>query len=222
MWEEIGKVSNDISTVKKLLVASKHIPEGTPKRWEIISKFISHGKQKHITGEECRILAQNIEFLDEQAFESDQNLLKDLIDFDEGLGLVLISDKCQCGLCPGNLLVRADRPSHVTLYSKTLGTVKATHYSKYCSNSRKGCHFVQYYGYHKNENDKVYDESWASLPYFMSSQETAFEMKFLREMEAEILIGQMTYNQICDIYNELFKQVADQTRISTVSRFTSF
>lgn len=40
--------------------------------------------------------------------------------------------------------------------------------------------------------------------HYMSSQETAFEIQFLREMEAEILIGQLTYNQICDIYNESF------------------
>lgn len=43
--------------------------------------------------------------------------------------------------------------------------------------------------------------NWSSLPYFISSQETAFEMKFLNMYDTELLIGELSYKQKADIYN---------------------
>ena len=44
----------------------------------------------------------------------------------------------------------------------------------------------------------TYDVDW---PYFVSSRETALEMSILCKLDAEILIGQMSYKQRADIYN---------------------
>ena len=40
-----------------------------------------------------------------------------------------------------------------------------------------------------------------SLPYFVSSQETGFEMSLLKKFDLELLIGQLSYKQKADIYN---------------------
>ena len=48
----------------------------------------------------------------------------------------------------------------------------------------------------------VYDEDWADLPYFISTQKkNTFETNLLKQFSAELLIGQVSYNQRCDIYN---------------------
>ena len=125
---------------------------------------------------------------------------------DKPLGILLLPDNKQCKSCNEKLLVRADRPSHLTLYSNTLGTVPATYFSLYCQTWRKGCSFVQCYGFSKandDTTDRTYDINWKSLPYFVSTQQTAFNMNLLIRLDADVLIGQTTYNQLSDIYNEI-------------------
>lgn len=46
-----------------------------------------------------------------------------------------------------------------------------------------------------------YNNDWVTLPYFLSSQETGFEMFILKKYDIELLIGQMSYKQRADIYN---------------------
>ena len=46
-----------------------------------------------------------------------------------------------------------------------------------------------------------YDDCYSSLPYFVASQETAFEMNFLSKFDAELLIGRISYLQKVEIYN---------------------
>ena len=49
--------------------------------------------------------------------------------------------------------------------------------------------------------DIYYDEDWESLPFFMSTRETAIQMSLLQQLDAEILIGQLSYKQRAEIYN---------------------
>lgn len=134
------------------------------------------------------------------------------------LGVVLISSNTTCLECGGKLLVRSDRPSSLTLYTDEMGTVLATQFRKYCQNSRKGCSFTQHYSYHSTSDDNttevVYDVNWADLPYFVSSNKTAFATKFLERFDAEILLGQISYKQKSDIYNYYNKY--EQTLIKAV------
>lgn len=39
------------------------------------------------------------------------------------------------------------------------------------------------------------------MQYFVSSSETAFEVKMLIKFDAELLLGQISYKQKADIYN---------------------
>ena len=91
-----------------------------------------------------------------------------------------------------------------------MGTVLARHYYKYC---QKGCSFCQHYGYYSVADQKYhYDTNWSELPYFVSSQETAFELDMLQKFDVELLIGQISYKQKTDIYNLYhgYEQIAKQ------------
>lgn len=50
------------------------------------------------------------------------------------LGIPLVPSGGFCLSCDGKLLLRNDRPSHLILYTESLGTVSATQFYKYCQN----------------------------------------------------------------------------------------
>ena len=99
-----------------------------------ISKFASQGtdKEKTIQPESVRIAIDNIKLLNDKAFATDEQLIREIH---------------VCKLCNNKLLVKADRPSHVTVYTESYGTVIGAHYHKYCQAFKRGCSFRQYYGY---------------------------------------------------------------------------
>lgn len=145
--------------------------------------------------EDVKVLVENLEFLD-KAFETDKELLKELHSAEgyqsQPLGIVLVSPKSVCKLCGGKLLVRADRPSVMTVYTDDMGTINGTHFRKYYQNSRKQCRFTQYYAFHKNgESSKiVFDQDWDQYQYLICTSKTAFSIFFLQRFEAELLLGQ--------------------------------
>ena len=159
------------------------------------------------TSEKVRVLVENTKLFDGGALKCDEELLKELIELEgfdgKPLGIVLVSNNTACKLCGGRLLVRGDRPSFLTGYTTNLGTVPVTHFWKCCQKASKGCSFTQHYGFHAvgDDTDVIYDEDWADLSYFISTTKTAFEMKLVKDFCAELLIGQVSYNQQCDIYN---------------------
>ena len=148
-----------------------------------------------------------------KAFLTDKNLLHEFYEqpwnreSKKPLGIVLISDKENCAICGGKLLIRFDRPSFVTVYTDEMGTVPATQFRKYCQNNNKGCSYTQHYGFCTKGEDSIsyYDSDWDKLPYFLSTSMTAFGMSFLYKFDAELLIGQISYKQKCDIYNYVHK-----------------
>lgn len=151
-------------------------------------------------------MLENLETFDDKAFVDDRSLETELLTFtvskDKAAGIILIPHSSECKICGSPLLLRADRPSSITLYTESRGTIHATHYHKYCSSWRKGCKTVQYYGYScAGENILHFDNNWNDLPYLVSSQETAFEMSFLEKYDTELLIGILSYKQKADIYN---------------------
>lgn len=46
-----------------------------------------------------------------------------------------------------------------------------------------------------------YGDTWMNLLYFLSSQETGFEMSLLEHYDAELLMRQISYKQETDMYN---------------------
>ena len=194
--EEASSVCSEVSQLRRILLASKLLPKDTPTYWNIVTNFAFKGESIKPKCDEVRLLIDNIQVLDNGSLEFDDKIQKELI-YQEGfqghqLGIVLISNT-SCKLCGGDLLVRADRPSFVTGYTNSYGTIPITHFRKYCN--KRGCSFSQHYGFHTHGEDIEYDHDWQALPYFMCTHKTAFEMKMLEEL----LIGQVSYNQRCDI-----------------------
>ena len=207
MLQEASSICKDPSVFRRLTFAAKSLHTEIPGYWEIVTKFGFKLAAECECSAKVKLLLENTQFLDEKAFDSDPILLKELSDQDgfEGhpLGIVLISAKTSCGLCGGHLLVREDRPSFPTIYSEELGTVNGTHFRKHCSNHWKGCSFTQHYGYHQSCTESLikYDDDCFALPYFLSTHVTAFQMKMLHTLNAEILLGQISYKQKSEIYN---------------------
>ncbi len=149
------------------------------------------------------------------------------------LGIVLISNNNKCLLCRSKLQLRKDRPATVLVYDDQMGTLPGkldlfipwwiivyavitelfyspvhagSHFHKYCVNAL--CGFTQYYGYYStggDSSDIFFVENWHTLPFFVSSRETAFSMSLVERISASILIGQQSFMQCADLYNYLNK-----------------
>lgn len=223
-----GAVSlfSDVSLLRRVLLASKQIPKETPSYWNIVTNFAFKSKAAadRPRSDKVRLFVENTQALDSEALKLDEELLKELIHHkgfhDHPLGIVLISSNTTCKVCGGDLLIRADRPSFITGYTNSLGTIPFTHFRKYCNQSKRGCPFTQHYGFHAHGEDVEFDDDWKDLPYFMSTNKTVFEMKLLKEFNAELLIGQISYNQRCDIYNYNHGYETKQKMKSTRKKFT--
>lgn len=162
------------------------------------------------------MLIENMQELDVMAFATDRKLLQDLMELQvsksKPLGVILISAVKECVLCGSSLMLRKDRPASVIVYDKDMGTVPGSNFHKYCTNPICGC--TQYYGFYTSggsQSEVVFNHDWASLPYFVSSRETALSMSLLQQFNAEILIGQLSFKQCADVYNFLHQYTCIST-----------
>lgn len=209
MLGSLSRIIRDASTLRRMMFATAFLPPKTPDFWGIIVEFATLGKTDRaaVTTEQARVLMENLKSLDAQAFSTDQQLLQELTRMpvpsrNEPLGLILISSREECILCGSKLLVRADKASRVVVYDDKLGTVPATHFHKYCS--RRSCPCTQFYGFYTcSDSSTYYDADCTELDYFMSTRETAVAISLLKRLDAEILIGQLSYQQRAEIYNLL-------------------
>ena len=200
----------DPGVLRRMMFATSYLPRDLPNYWEVIVSFAnqeSNPGKWDISPDIAKITMENMQILHSKAFSPDAQLELELINMEYGeakhqLGIPLVPGQTLCVVCGGKLLLRSGRTSRMTLYTDTLGTVSATHFHKYCCNSCKGCKVIQFYGYYKSgSGGTYYNDNWKSLPYFLSSQETGFEMSMLQRFDSELLIGQISYKQKADIYN---------------------
>ena len=200
----------DLNTLRRLFFAVGYLPEDLPKYWSVLSAFLAlKPGSSPLSQAVLKTAVDNLRFLCVNSLSTDLQLAKEIhsLHVHSGLkstlGIVLISPRNTCNKCGGNLLVRGDRPSQMTVYTETYGTVLGTHYRKFCCNFRKGCSFTQHYGYYTDgsQSETHYDHDWSSYQYFVSTSETAFEMALLTKYDAEMLLGQISYSQKADIYN---------------------
>ena len=222
MWEEVVSVVPDAVVLRRLLFAGVQISKSTPGYSTIVNNFAFQASEKKPNPDDTRVLLENLQFLNEKAFDTDKELLAELY-MQEGfqghpLGVVLVPTNSTCKSCGGNLKIRADRPSYLSLYTDEMGTVPATLFRKYCSNSHKGCTFTQHYSFHsfnnKENSETVADSDWDELPYFVSTSKTGFSLTFLERFDSELLLGQVSYKQKCDIYNYFHKYETTQKKIA--------
>lgn len=205
---EAAKIVSDTSILRRLLFAASTLHEDIPEYWNVVTKFATEKSTSctDLKPEQAALLVDNIMFTDPEVMTPDLELYKELAMMPfkekEHFGVNLISEKDRCIECGGKLLLRKDRPGKLKIYSDTYGTLPGYHYRKLCANSKRGCKVVQHYGYYtKGPVDLHYDKDWSTHKYFVSTQETAFELQLLWRFDTELLIGQISYKQRAEIYN---------------------
>lgn len=207
MFKICEDFTDKICVVRRLVFASAVLPSDCPHYWDIVSSFATVGcSTTSVLPEQAKVFIENLTYIEPNSFADDHHLALELQSFvghkGQPLGIVLLSTNQKCLLCGSGLLIKADRPSKVTVYSDHFGTVDSTHYRKVCKKFHTGCPFVQHYGYYSSGGDDIhYNEDFQSLTYFLSTRETAFEMSLLQQLDVEILIGQLSYKQRSEIYN---------------------
>lgn len=214
----------DISVLRRVIFAVGYLPEDMPLYWEVVAQFAS----SDIKPDSIKIAVENLKMINNKVFSSDYELAKEIhglypnpvsSKLPSPLGIVLISSKSACRLCGDILLLRSDRPSNITAYTDSWGTAICTQYHKFCRNFRKGCSLQQYYGYSSEKNGvQLYDKDWSTQKYFISSNDTAFELTFLKRLDAELLLGQISYSQSAEIFNYNNGYPVQPKKCSTVEK----
>lgn len=208
MLQSLSKSFIKVSVLRRAAFGVRYLPKDYPNYWQTLMDF-SYKMQPGscISLEEFRTSVENVQEMDAGVFETDDQLAQELMaskdQNDRHLGIILISRNNNCLLCNSKLLVRRDRPSPVIIYDERLGSVHGSHYHKYCSN--RSCSLTQYYGYYtlrsNGSTTTYYNNDWFLLDYFVSSRETAFSITVLQNCKAQILIGQLSFKQLADLYN---------------------
>jgi hypothetical protein len=200
----LAKYITEVSVVRRLLFAVVFLDSQLPKFWEVVIEFATEGRvsKNSVTPDIAKALVENLRLLNKNAFITDETLEKELILLQlpgKPFGKPLISPCTACLQCGSNLQLRKDRPAPVVIYDAKTGTIPGAHFHKFCP--QRTCSFIQYYGYYTIHSKVRFNSNWASLPYFLSSRDTAFSLDTLQYLDANILIGQLSFKQQADIYN---------------------
>ena len=185
--------------------------------WGVVVEFATSGQvlKSSVAPDQVKALIENIQALNSAAFETDHSLQKELISLSipgkKPLGYILISSNMTCARCGSQLQLRKDRHALITIYDCRLGTIPGAHFHKLCSKTT--CNVTQYYGYYTTKGHVIFNPDWQSVPYFASSRDTFFSVDLLEQLDAQILIGQLSFKQQANIYNYIHKYPAgDATR----------
>ena len=207
MLEIVARHLKDVSVLRRLLFAASSLSEEVPNFWGIVVEFGTAGRiqRNSIDSDTAAAIVDNIHSFDERAFESDASLTHELIFWTSAtsgmarpLGIVLISPEKCCVICGQTLTLRKDRPACITVYDYNLGPAPGSHF---CTN--KTCDLTQYFGYYTTASKTLFNDNWRDLEYFVSSSLTVFSMSMLKRIDIEIVIGQLSYKQIADIFNHV-------------------
>ena len=172
----MSQLEKNASLQRRMVFATSYLPPDIPGYWSIVASFANQvvSRDSSVTPESAKVAMENMRVFYNEAFFSDAILTQQLIAMEysvtkQPLGVLLVPLETKCSLCGGKLLLRADRPSLMTLYTDSMGTIPATHFHKFCHNYRKGCHYVQFYGYSKSGTGTLrYNSNWKTtlLPFF--------------------------------------------------------
>ena len=97
----------DVSVLRRMLFATPYLPQELPCYWQIIASFSTLGSDTSIDAAAVKLLMENLQVLNAQAFSTDLTLTKELLNADskssmKPLGIVLLSDKKHAACVGGN------------------------------------------------------------------------------------------------------------------------
>ena len=115
------------------------------------------------------------------------------------LGAVLIPDRKVCRNC-GKIL-KVNDPHTVVIYHIYRGSFLGTRISKTCSR----CKITEYYGYYTQKGKRHFNNDCLELEYLLSTEETALDMKLLKNYECSLVIGAIPFSTYTDVFNKTFE-----------------
>ena len=187
MLTAFSKHIKDVSVLRRLLFVVSQLPHDLPDLWKVALEFLLKGRK-------IRFVIQK---------PPDKTLFFELIATPscKTLGVVLMPQMTHCLICGDTLQLRKDRTASVVIYDDSVGTIAGSHFHKICKNRSSG-----YTHYTLKGSTRVYaNEDWECLPYFVSSRETIFSKLTMQRFETEILLGQLSFKQFAEIYNQIHK-----------------
>lgn len=87
------------------MFAANKVPLDTPRYWELVTKFGFHSATTTTCLEKVKIYIENVKYLDKDSLNDDNILMKELLEQEHPLGVILISSNDICKLCGGKLLI---------------------------------------------------------------------------------------------------------------------
>ena len=214
MFSVLANFGFKLSSIRRLGFAAIHLPQELPRFWEQVTSFANDAfcsgssTTERVTTKDAQLWVENLMEMDSELFRTDASLFEELCTWstkdNNPLGCVLISKNCHCKVCGDKLLLKArESVRKIVVYDDKHGTYIGCHYIKFCR--KPTCKFRQYYGKYSPDGIEIfYDDDWMENKFFLSTQQTAFTTSFLKSFDAELLIGQLSYNQKANIYNAIY------------------
>ena len=116
--------------------------------------------------------------------------------------IVLSSSNATCSICKTGKVVSVGRETQIVIYTR-FGTKKGMHVEKRCNNRLLSCRGGFYYGYHKVGATKYLDADILKNEYLVTSNQTAFEVKYLWDVTLQILFSNASFEGLGNVYNNL-------------------
>ena len=115
------------------------------------------------------------------------------------VGSVLMSSREVCRRC-GCALFVDEKPHVVVVYHAHLGTYLGSRVTKMC----RKCKIYEHYGYWTENKERFYDKSFLELEFFLSSEETAFQVALLKQCASLLIVGAVPFSTFSEAYNRQF------------------
>ena len=236
------RLSSNISITYKevgaLTFASRLIPERTPKRWDLISTFVSDsmvcdngdspdidlcrseqtGSTKSRKFNKSAIDCKQVASILSQSFpgtlrHSDEVFESILSTYPERTALKHIVLVPPIKDCCGEPIIIRSRPSFPLVYTSQ-GTYVAAVFHGEC---RKGCSTKFHYSYYKR-GDTIHYHIPQGEKYFQLSSQTIFEIALLDDFTHNISISGASFESRAEVYNENFRD-SDYSRLKHLSDY---
>ena len=218
-----------------LCASTRHVPERTTKRWDLISKIVSsaasssennspklllnekHGvKSKSFdkTPSGCKEVVSLLHSKYSETLDSSEDAIQHTILSSTNKSalkpIVLLPPVKRC--CDEPILIR-NRPSFPLVYT-TKGTYIAALFSGECV---KGCGKKFSHSYY-HDNGKLYYFNPDDSEYFHITTQTVFSSMLLADITNNISISAASFLSRAEVYNEDFRQV-DSERLKNYNEF---
>jgi hypothetical protein len=100
----------DVGTLRQAVFASMYLPRDCPNYWLIVTEFANLGSSSSVDAAVIKAMVENLQLVNADAFTTDKQLMEKIHAMrqvgDKPLGIVLVSNNNECGLCGSKLLIR--------------------------------------------------------------------------------------------------------------------